>query len=641
MMNNLLGPMSTPVSYTAPSSEGFIGVPRPMFGAPGWGAPLHDEDGKSLWPGTEGGPNSSAAIVKSPKSDTWRARRSLSLQKFGAISWRGKKKKPEIPDSEKYILTYAGPTSRMLPTSFTYGSSSEHRNICADGGIAGIAPGAVVGACLKLISETYYLYVVSYAAGVETVYRRVYSGPTFSDADEEMARMAAMRSTDHPGGWVALGAITIDSEYEGPRIPWFFNASGTEAQTMRRRTKEGTIDGASVEQLAYDRFKLTLGESSFSITNMGNEPPFEFSEDGQKMVLPLWVTTPFAGYEHYWEEMRLSVSAYCTGRQVIGVDYDGDEEVLVYFEVDVLLKMHQDYMKGVDGDYYPSLPDPPEYRNDGIGDGRYGNPFELDVDPAATIGNHTGSIWFGGSVLNCVKFVSGGVEYRVVVESASTLTATEYAGMDYVSTDHDIFQRYYEVQYLRHLDVRAGGFVAAFAQSFKEYPQQQTASVETYEVHDTQLTDNLVNTYVEGDVLHQRFKATYHPALGEFPGISQEYKWNMVEGWSPAPWQWSATTYTGARPKTNDDAAKGNLPVNSWFPTQSAFYRNGWYGIDVIYHGKHQETVSFCHREDGTFILSGELPHPSSGEPTPVKVSHPEHLAGMHEGEVFYPLGEM
>ena len=116
-----------------------------------------------------------------------------------------------------------------------------------------------------------------------------------------------------------------------------------------------------------------------------------------------------------------------------------------------------------------------------------------------------------------------------------------------------------------------------------------------------------------------------------------------------SPWTWAATSWIGARPKNNDpDSTEpwaqgkiGNLPVNCWFPREVPLYRKSWYGMEVLYHDKNTESASFCQREDKTFILSGELPHPDTGEPTNFLVTSPEEIKAAIDGPVYFPIGEL
>ena len=70
-------------------------------------------------------------------------------------------------------------------------------------------------------------------------------------------------------------------------------------------------------------------------------------------------------------------------------------------------------------------------------------------------------------------------------------------------------------------------------------------------------------------------------------------------------------------------------------------YRGGWYGLKALFHDKNQETASFCLREDKTFILSGQLPDPTTGEPAVFLETEPSELGALVGAGMYYPIGEM
>ena len=63
--------------------------------------------------------------------------------------------------------------------------------------------------------------------------------------------------------------------------------------------------------------------------------------------------------------------------------------------------------------------------------------------------------------------------------------------------------------------------------------------------------------------------------------------------------------------------------------------------MDVLYHDKNTESASFCQMEDKTFILSGELPDPDTGEPTSFLITEPEEIKSAIDGPVYFPIGEL
>lgn len=644
-MSHLVSPFGVAVAYENPEFKDFIGVPRSSVGSPGWGQPYVTPDGRPITPGTLGGPGQAAVV--SEKNGAWTIRRNKNAQKFGEISWRGQKRSAK-PTARRYVLSYHGPSTRYFPTpAFVYGSDSKHRNVYMSGGLVGIAPGPVLGACLRTIADKRYLFVVAMVDGAETVLRRAAGGPVYSDKDETLSKLAAYASTEHPEGWKVVGLVSIPPEYLPPQTPWFFNESGTEAQCVRQIIKQGTHNGETKDEQAGDRFKLVIGDACSTIP-LGNSPAFAFTEAGGMTDLGMWDSPPDSqGYPHRWHEKRLQVTATCSGEQVVAVDYDGDTEIVIRAVIDVYYKHTQDYMKGMDQELYTG-PGYPSYRNT-QGEARYGNPLELGVDPAATVGNHMAECWWAGYAHTYLAFTKSGTEYRISLELSGTKTQTEYLGFPYNSIDHDLFQRYYQLQYVRHLDARAGGLIVTRLELFDEMVKQDTADSAVDETYDTNFDDSQVMTILEGSKTQKAFDPTYHMRLNRHPDASPLLTWDVASGldipgetgWPQTQWSWSADTWIGARPTNNDNEDIGKLPTNAWFPKESTLYRNSWYGMKVLYHDKVTESASFCLREDNTFILSGELPSPDTGEPENFLVTHPETLASAIDGAVYYPIGEL
>lgn len=741
---HLLGPFSSVTAYEVPEFRGFLGVPRPGVHSPGWGEPFKDEKGEPITPGTPGGPNQAAVLRKS--KGKWKLRRYRKVQKFGAISWRGPLKDANKPKKGRYVISFHGPKSRHFASdAFSYGTSPDHRNVCMEGGLIGIAPGPVLGACLKLISDKKYLIAVCLDEGKEVVLRRQVDAPVYSTKPEDLDKLAKFADDTYKVGWRKLGTVTIDGdEYRAPQTPWFFNESGTEAQCIRHKEKDGTFNGETKKEDACDRFKISVGES-VTTTPLGNLPPYQFKENGNLSYVGEWESPPYNGYVHYWDEVLLEVHAVCTGEQIVAVDYDGDTEVLVKAVIDVDHSVYRDYMCGTDTSRHRTdyIPDP-AYENDNMFPeiSRYRNPYKIGIDPDKTYGNHEGKIWWGGhGTFVYLSFTLKGVEYRVILESSGIMTETEYNELPPNPQDRTAFFRFYEIQYVRHLDVRAGGFVATRLEKHHEMLKQFTMSKTIDETIDVDLTDKTVQVYLSGEEQQEEAIAEYHKRIdwvdrvtATGTGVCPNFTWFLVsqgiqgdpspvgsgglfswwedepwsfsdaEGWrgpqtprahpkhedddlcklyegpgwwdawnltdygpgsykpsnsgtvywplphtpiqypqpwKAGPWEWTASTYIGARPTNNDRCEIGNLPIHFFWPIQSELYKKGWYGLKLLTHDKHTDLMSFCQREDKTYILSGELPHPDTDELTPVLVSEPEELAACVDGTVYYPIGEL
>lgn len=690
-----VGPFTTPLKFIRPEVKGFLGIPRDKVGEPGWGQPYKDVNGRPITPGTKGGPNQAASLSK--KDNRWKRRRDKRIQQFGEISWRGKKKSDKA-DASRYILSFHGPASRHFPTSFAYGSDSRHRNVYMEGGLVGVCPGPVLGACLQSISNKQYLIAVCQGEGGEMVLRRPLAPPVYSTKEQAIAALAEFATEDNPKGWKAIGTVTI-TEYDPPQTPWFFNESGTEAQCIRQKSKDGTFNGVTRAEKAGDRFKILVpGGASVSTVPLENDPPYKFKESGEVKYLGEWESPPYNGYVHYWDEALLELHATCTGEQVVAVDYEGDAEVLVRAVVDVDHALYRDYMAGTDTSRHrPGYTPDPAYENDNMTPlwARYANPYEIGIDPDKDYGNHEGKMWWGGhGTWVYLKFTVEGVEYRITIESSGLMTATDYNKLPPNPEDKTAFFRFYEIQYIRHLDVRAGGMVVTRLEKFEEMLDQETATKVAGETVDTNFADNEMDDILVGEEEHEALVAKYHKRLdwreygsasdftwyllmASIPGAvggstfewwwdepwprdDEEYKqyvgagwwdiWNTgyppgegpyPQPWAPGPWEWEADTYIGARPKDNDECEIGNIPIFHIWPEQSELHRKGWYGLKLLFHDKHTESACYCLREDKTYILGGELPHPDTGDPTVILKTKPSDLAAKIDGATYYPIGEL
>ena len=117
-----------------------------------------------------------------------------------------------------------------------------------------------------------------------------------------------------------MGKFPHDDNIGSPDRPWFFNASGTRAQTMRLTGKTLTqvLNGvvSQAHTLGLDRLYIELQDGRVvSTQNRGNLAGYHTSMQCQITTL---------GKDEYATQSTLSSN----GEYVIGVDYQGDQEVL-------------------------------------------------------------------------------------------------------------------------------------------------------------------------------------------------------------------------------------------------------------------------------------------------------------------------
>lgn len=206
----------------------------------------------------------------------WRLSRDTSIQ-AGNIDWKGW----YIGGRATKVLSWVGPPIRYFPAYEYYDyasrrdrSESTFENVVYQGGeVFAVAPGNVLGAAVARDSQGFDWLIVVCTEGVaesikDVVYRRPY---------KKSSSAALFHEVDEPEGWKKIGEWA-PTEGDPPGsftqpadIPWFFNGSGTEAQTVRRWWS-GSIDWP--EGLR-KRLKLELRNdlttAAFSIEDRGEE----------------------------------------------------------------------------------------------------------------------------------------------------------------------------------------------------------------------------------------------------------------------------------------------------------------------------------------------------------------------------------
>ena len=138
------------------------------------------------------------------------------------------------------VLSWVGPPARYFPETeyYDYGAqrsysySTFEKAIYQGGEIFAIAPANVLGAVVARDSKGFdWLIVVCAEGNADVVYRRPY---------KKSSSATLYDPVNAPDGWKKIGTSSLTdgdpagSFTQAADIPWFFNGSGTEAQTMRR-----------------------------------------------------------------------------------------------------------------------------------------------------------------------------------------------------------------------------------------------------------------------------------------------------------------------------------------------------------------------------------------------------------------------
>jgi hypothetical protein len=341
-----LTPFSTPVLYSAPDGKGIYTTHEPVL-IPEKPPMPEIEVTRSLI-GTEG------KVYTTPY-----------MQLSGPISWWGHLLDAEYPEKGRRVLSYAGPKLRyFLQPDFSYGDVLSHNEVYYRGGCLGIAPGPVLGACLRymayfdpitlITADAWHLLVMTYVGGGDRLYKRLMpAGPIRADKltdDLRKAGMALYHAEINPNGWVEMGRFSNQgSDYAAPETPWFFNQSGTEAVCMRRQSYTFNNGGADVEEDRLQRLSCTVSTSSASFSNVGNLAPYEHKEVHSKEMTGAFTEVAHApAGRHSWETTKVDVLLTCTGTQNVFSDFIDDQEWTASVEYNCYRSHTQFYAFGID-----------------------------------------------------------------------------------------------------------------------------------------------------------------------------------------------------------------------------------------------------------------------------------------------------
>lgn len=171
----------------------------------------------------------------------------------GSIDWKGW----YVNGRPTKVLTWAGPATRYFPQTYDPNSFSHlgvngylglySNRVYQNGELFAVAPRAVLGAALMRDSAGNEWVVVICRDGMaDVVYRR----PNVK--------------SNSTSGWQQIGRFTHDPSALNPaNIPWFFNSSGTEAQTMR----SGRLPSSKPWLF---RLKINIQDFNTTFSNEGN-----------------------------------------------------------------------------------------------------------------------------------------------------------------------------------------------------------------------------------------------------------------------------------------------------------------------------------------------------------------------------------
>jgi hypothetical protein len=160
----------------------------------------------------------------------------------GGVDWKGQ----YVNGTPTRTLSWNGPTSRYFFGSTQFGTA-----VYKGGEVLAVAPYAVLGAA-----------IATDAGGVESVVviARGFSGDyhIYRRPATKSASAALYDPLNAPSGWRELGNFQLDGPYDAS---WFFNGTGTEAQTVRLDATRGSLV----------RYKVSIQGDTASLANLGND----------------------------------------------------------------------------------------------------------------------------------------------------------------------------------------------------------------------------------------------------------------------------------------------------------------------------------------------------------------------------------
>lgn len=191
---------------------------------------------------------------------SWRLSQEAGLQ-AGNIDWKGW----YVNGKPTKVLTWKGPPSRSFANHYVPARNLFSAAIYQDGELWAQAPGDVLGAAItRDASGKEWLVAVCRDNNSDVVYRR----PNTQDNSP-----ALFDPVIAPDGWHQVARFEHDPViYDRADVPWFFNGSGTEAQTMRKGSKDQGPSVGTVSWLYRLHLVLSNGAQSARLTRDDNLP---------------------------------------------------------------------------------------------------------------------------------------------------------------------------------------------------------------------------------------------------------------------------------------------------------------------------------------------------------------------------------
>ena len=257
-----------------------------------------------------GGPR---AIEK--HGSTWFLSSQRGLQ-AGNVDWKGW----YVGDMPTKVLSWVGPPSRYFPSA---NPSHKFDIVIYQGGQDfAYTPYPVLGAAIAQdAAGREWLVAICTDGSNDIVYRRPNKRSDSPDLFDPVG---------NPDGWLEIGRFSPPAGMSAPDRPWFFNGTGTEAQTMRPDN--------SVLSSGLARLKMTLDAANVTVTaiepipNLGGRTITEYSLPSSWTINPPPTPPPCtSGAVYSYGDSAHGEITYGTtdeGEYIVAVDYTASGEII-------------------------------------------------------------------------------------------------------------------------------------------------------------------------------------------------------------------------------------------------------------------------------------------------------------------------
>jgi len=244
-----------------------------------------------------------------------------SNPRAGNIDWKGW----YVAGKATRVLSWHGPRSRYFAENLTPSNPYLFKDVIyEDGTILGYTPSPVLGAAvMQDDSGAQWVIAICWpSSGLETVYQRPYK----KNFDRRL-----FDPINNPDGWKEITSVSVDSNLNQTVTPWFFNGSGSEAQTIRWEY-EATTDGSELPTPR--RLKWNYGAATIADlknTSSGWETGEVIGSGISIDRVPPPPFPPCGTYVAYNNQNSSGTIRTSLADYILAVDYKDNQEIFAVF----------------------------------------------------------------------------------------------------------------------------------------------------------------------------------------------------------------------------------------------------------------------------------------------------------------------